>query len=75
MMRAIGFTHQGPTCTWRKDHWRTELLQKIQSNGGRLLDEEATREGGGDFAAPFHFLKDKKHLGGGDCNIPKLSCR
>ena len=34
MMRAIGFNLQGPTCTLRKDHWKTELLQKIQSNGG-----------------------------------------
>ena len=39
----------------------------------RLFDEEATREEGGSFPAPLQLLEDKQHLGGGDCNVPKLA--
>ena len=28
---------------------------------------------GGDFSAPLQLLEDKQHLGGGDCNVPKLA--
>ena len=28
---------------------------------------------GGYFAAPLQLLEDKKNLGGGDCNVPKLA--
>ena len=72
MMRSIGFTHQGPTFTLRKEHWKTEILHKIQSNSGDYWMRRP-QEKRGDFAAPLQFLEDKKNLGGEDCNFPKLA--
>ena len=38
----------------------------------RLSDEEAKRRGGEDFSLLMHYLEDKKHFGGEDCNIQKI---
>ena len=41
-----------------------------------IVDEEATREEGGEFFfLSMHFLGDKKHVGGEDCNVPNFSLK
>ena len=36
------------------------------------FDEDSTTRGGEDFSLLIHFLEDKQHFGGEDCNIPNF---
>ena len=41
-----------------------------------IVDEEATREEGGEiFVLSMQFLEDKQHVGGEDCNGPNFSLK
>ena len=45
------------------------------SSGG-TIDEEATREEGGEyFFLSMQLLEDKQHVGGEDCNVPNFSLK
>ena len=41
-----------------------------------IIDEEATREEGGDnFVLSMQLLEGKQHVGGEDCNVPNFSLK
>ena len=57
--------------TWERA-LEDRFIAAYLSSGG-TIDEEATREEGGEnFVLSMQFLEDKQHVGGEDCNVPNF---
>ena len=60
--------------TWERA-LEDSFIATYLSSGG-TIDEEATREEGGeDFFLFVKFLEGKQHVGGEDCNVPNFSLK
>ena len=59
-------------CILGKRAWDDKFIAAYLSSGG-TIDDEATREEGGENYVPsMQLLEGKQHVGGEDCNVPNF---